>query len=55
MVNSFHIRIYISRYLTFFNWVIDNLFDKGLFLPSGSNLTKQEKFRISESLLKILG
>ncbi len=35
--------------------VCEGLFDKGLCLPSGSNLTDQEKQRIEDSVLRLIG
>lgn len=41
-------------YPAYLNGVSDTLFEKGLCLPSGSNLTTEEKLRIQQALLKIL-
>jgi len=40
---------------SYLNGVSDYLFEKGLCLPSGSNMTRDQKLRISECLNKILG
>jgi len=43
-----------ESYPSYINGVSDELFEKGLCLPSGSNLTEEQKDRIKDSLLKIL-
>ena len=35
------------------NSVAEDLFNKGLCLPSGSNLTEEQKYRIKEVVLKM--
>ena len=43
-----------ESYPSYINGVSDELFKKGLCLPSGSNLTGEQKIRIKNSLLSIL-
>jgi len=43
-----------TSYPSYVNGVSDELFDKGLCLPSGSNLNEEQKNRIKDSLLNIL-
>jgi len=48
-----HMQPIFSKYKFYGNRFSERLFNKGLCLPSGSNLNKSEKDRIKESLLKV--
>jgi len=43
-----HLQPIFEKYPAYLNGVSENLFDKGLCLPSGSNLTKEDKTRIKK-------
>jgi dTDP-4-amino-4,6-dideoxygalactose transaminase len=49
-----HLQPVFESYTSYVDGTSDFLFEKGLCLPSGSNLTKTDKDRIKETLLKIL-
>lgn len=49
-----HLQPVFENYPAYISGVSDRLFDKGLCLPSGSNITYDQKSRIKYSLLKIL-
>ena len=49
-----HLQPVFQAYPSYVNDVSEDLFNRGLCLPSGSNLTAQEKLRIKESILSIL-
>lgn len=49
-----HLQPIFNSYPAYTNGVSEDLFNRGLCLPSGSNLTAREKSRIKESLLAIL-
>lgn len=47
-----HLQPIFKKYPSYTNGVSENLFNKGLCLPSGSNLTEKEKERIKNVLIK---
>jgi dTDP-4-amino-4,6-dideoxygalactose transaminase len=47
-----HLQPIFEKYPFYGSNVSENLFEKGLCLPSGSNLTDQDRKRISDILLK---
>ncbi|MBN2893857.1 MAG: aminotransferase class I/II-fold pyridoxal phosphate-dependent enzyme [Bacteroidales bacterium] len=47
-----HLQPIFEKYPSYLNGVSEDLFSKGLCLPSGSNLTEEEKFRI-EKVVKL--
>lgn len=49
-----HLQPVFEKYPYYGSGVAENLFDKGLCLPSGSNLTENDRARISEVLNNIL-
>jgi dTDP-4-amino-4,6-dideoxygalactose transaminase len=49
-----HLQPIFKPYPAYTNGVSEDLFDRGLCLPSGSNLTLDEKERIQSALLRIL-
>ncbi|MFT6783805.1 MAG: dTDP-4-amino-4,6-dideoxygalactose transaminase [Saprospiraceae bacterium] len=49
-----HLQPIFDSYPAYTNGVSEDLFDRGLCLPSGSNLTLDEKERIQSALLRIL-
>jgi dTDP-4-amino-4,6-dideoxygalactose transaminase len=49
-----HLQPVFSGYPAYVNGVSENLFDKGLCLPSGSNMTDEDRERVVESLKKAL-
>ena len=49
-----HLQPIFKSYPSYVNGVSEDLFNRGLCLPSGSNLTEEEKVRIKESLLSIM-
>ena len=49
-----HLQPIFEKFPFYNNSVSEMLFEKGLCMPSGSNLTDEEKERIEQSLLKIL-
>jgi dTDP-4-amino-4,6-dideoxygalactose transaminase len=49
-----HLQPVFTSYPAYLNGVSEQLFNSGLCLPSGSNLTEDEKDRISNSIRKIL-
>ena len=49
-----HLQPIFKSYPSYVNGLSEDLFDRGLCLPSGSNLTEEEKVRIIESLLGIM-
>ena len=49
-----HPRLVFIKYPKYLNGVSESLFEIGLCLPSGSNLTEEEKERIKNGLLSIL-
>ena len=49
-----HLQPVFKEFPAYTNGVSDLLFDKGLCLPSSSNLTDNQKHRIKESLIYIL-
>ncbi len=49
-----HLQPIFEKYPYYGNKVAENLFKKGLCLPSGSNLTHQDRLRISEVILNYL-
>lgn len=50
-----HLQPIFSSYPAYVNGTSEKLFEIGLCLPSGSNLTDSDKNRIGETLLKVLG
>lgn len=48
-----HLQPIFKKYPAYLNGVSENLFDMGLCLPSGSNLSKDDKLRISEVFSKV--
>lgn len=49
-----HLQPVFKDFPAYTNGVSEELFDKGLCLPSGSNLTEEEKSRIEQALLRVL-
>ncbi len=49
-----HLQPIFSKYPSYLNGISEELFEKGLCLPSGSNLTSDQKKRIETALVKIL-
>lgn len=49
-----HLQPVFEKYPAYVNGVSEKLFENGLCLPSGSNLSKNDKMRIKEALLKVL-
>ena len=49
-----HLQPVFKDFPAYTNGVSEELFDKGLCLPSGSNLTEEEKSRIQQALLRVL-
>jgi dTDP-4-amino-4,6-dideoxygalactose transaminase len=49
-----HLQPVFEDYPSYVDGTSEKLFDKGLCLPSGSNLTKEEKIRIKDALSAIL-
>jgi dTDP-4-amino-4,6-dideoxygalactose transaminase len=49
-----HLQPIFKDYLYFGNGVSEELFNKGLCLPSGSNLTKLELERVTNAIKNVL-
>ncbi len=54
MWKPMHQQPIFKKYPAYLNGVSDDLFQRGLCLPSGSNLTKDDKERIESKLTSIL-
>jgi dTDP-4-amino-4,6-dideoxygalactose transaminase len=50
-----HLQPVFEQYPYYGNTVSETLFEKGLCLPSGSNLTEEERIRIAEVVKRVLG
>ena len=48
-----HMQPVFGNYPSFVNGISERLFDKGLCLPSGSNMTNEDRERVAENLLRI--
>jgi dTDP-4-amino-4,6-dideoxygalactose transaminase len=49
-----HLQPVFERYPAYVNGVSEGLFKKGLCLPSGSNMTEEDRERVLGSLLRAL-